>query len=195
MAVVRALPELRVGQQVEQASPVSGRHDPVQTAVHEQHRDPDVGQGEAPRARVRDVVVDRAVGPRLACGAGVLAERAPRTRSAAQSASTNPATPSSSASAARSSRPLAAARSAASDAMPAAQSNPSKGASPARLTTAVARSPSSAPHASACGPPPDAPTNAARVIPNASSTAATSPAAEATSRPGRADEPPYDGRP
>ncbi|CAM5779690.1 hypothetical protein CPER28S_00445 [Cellulomonas persica] len=79
--------------------------------------------------------------------------------------------------------------------MPAAQSNPSNGASPAMLTTAVARSRSRAAHASACGPPPDAPTNAARGTSNASSTARTSAAAEATSRPGRGDDPPYDGRP
>jgi hypothetical protein len=56
---------------------------------------------------------------------------------------------------ARDSRPARAARNAPSETMPANQSkSPVNGASPARLTTPVTRPASSAPHASACGPPP-----------------------------------------
>ena len=80
--------------------------------------------------------------------------------------------------------------------MPSNQSNASvRGAMPASVTTPVTRSGSSAAPASACGPPPEAPIAANRPTPNASATAATSAAADATSRPGRGDDPPYDGRP
>ena len=80
--------------------------------------------------------------------------------------------------------------------MPSNQSNASVyGARPASVTTPVTRPGSRAPHASACGPPPEAPIDANRPTPNASATAATSAAADATSRPGFGLEPPYDGRP
>jgi hypothetical protein len=91
-------------------------------------------------------------------------------------------------------RPAAAERSdpvLASD-MPANQSSPSapNGAMAAALTTASTRSGSSAPHASACAPPPECPNTAKRSIPSASAIAATSSAAEPTVRPGSGVEPP-----
>ena len=75
--------------------------------------------------------------------------------------------------------------------MPSNQSGlPVYGARPARHTTPVTRSGISAAQASAGGPPPDAPMTAKRSSPSASAICATSPAAEATSRPGCGVEPP-----
>jgi hypothetical protein len=80
--------------------------------------------------------------------------------------------------------------------MPANQSSPSapKGARPDPSATASTRPGSSAPHASACGPPPEWPRTANSPTPSASATAAASAAAEALSRSGRAVELMYPGR-
>ena len=80
--------------------------------------------------------------------------------------------------------------------MPANQSRPAapNGASPDTLTTATTRSGSSAPQASACGPPPEWPMTAKEPRSSASATAAAYPAAEAMSRPGNGVDGPYPGR-
>ena len=95
-------------------------------------------------------------------------------------------------------RPARAALSSATPAgdMPANQSRPSarNGASPAMLTAPVTRPGSKAAQARACGPPPECPITANCPMPSASAMAAVSAAAEATSRPGFGDEPPYPGR-
>src|SRR5204863_8036602 len=79
--------------------------------------------------------------------------------------------------------------------MPANQSSPSapKGARPDPSATANTRPGSSAPHASAYGPPPEWPRTANSPTPSASATAAASAAAEALSRSGRAVELMYPG--
>ena len=89
-------------------------------------------------------------------------------------------------------RPATAACSAAGSAIPANQSSPVApyGAGPEALTAASTRSGSRAAQASACGPPPEWPMTANRSIPSASTTAATSAAAEPTGRSGRGVEPP-----
>ena len=80
--------------------------------------------------------------------------------------------------------------------MPANQSSPSapKGARPDPSATAFTRPGSSAPHASACEPPPEWPRTANSPTPSASATAAASAATEALSRPGLAVELMYPGR-
>jgi hypothetical protein len=92
---------------------------------------------------------------------------------------------------ARASRPSTAARRPPAATIPSNQSmSAAIGARLARQAAPVTRAPSRAAHASACGPPPDAPMTANRPTPSASATCATSAAADATSRPGRGVEPP-----
>ncbi|MDF2576508.1 MAG: hypothetical protein K0S05_3420 [Agromyces sp.] len=186
MAVVETRPESRVRQPAQHPRGVRSGHDPVALALHEQHGRGDLLELEAPRRREGDIVVDEAVGPEGIRPTDVGAQRGPL--------------------------PLergvvggeellgvellrlgeaSAARSASGERMPANQSNSSVyGAIPAIETTAVTRSGSSAAPANACGAPPDAPMAANRSTPNASATAATSAADDATSRPGRGEEPP-----
>ena len=80
--------------------------------------------------------------------------------------------------------------------MPAMKSMPwaPYGAMPAMLTTPAVRCGSSAPIASACGPPPDHPTVTQRSAPSASSSASMSGVTSATDRPALRLDPPYPAR-
>ncbi len=91
----------------------------------------------------------------------------------------------------RAARPASAARSPPGATIPAYQSmSVVNGAIPPSVTAATTRSGSRAAQASACGPPPEAPMTAKRSMPRASTTCATSSAADATVRPRLGLEPP-----
>jgi len=172
---------------------VRRRHDPVLTALDDEDRGRGLRDLESPRHPDGAVVSDQAAGPGLAPRNRALAGGSPGPGQGARSAAVKLSGSNSSVSAnrARAARPSRAARRPPGARMPANQAKSSVyGAMPATVTAPVTRSPRRAAHASACGPPPDAPITAKRPTPNASAIAATSAAADPTSRPGRSVDPP-----